>query len=264
MKALALDFDGVICDSGREVFITALRTYAALCPRSRWHDKLKDIIAAGGPTRFAFHSDPDYQAFVQLQPLGNRAEDFGVALKICEHEIGISDQKSYYAYFKSQDADWLRRFHRRFYSERLAFRNESEATWLTLHQAYDEFVDLLRRHAGTTVLAIVTAKDKDSVRRLLNHMGIAALFPAERTFDKETGRHKTTHLRVFSERAALPLTAITFVDDKVNHLQGVAPLGVRCVLAGWGYNTSREWQIAADEQFPVATLETAEEILFNY
>ena len=85
---------------------------------------------------------------------------------------------------------------------------------------------------------------------------------AERTFDKETGRHKTTHLRVFSERAALPLTAITFVDDKVNHLQGVAPLGVRCVLAGWGYNTPREWQIAAGEHFPVATLETAEEILF--
>jgi phosphoglycolate phosphatase-like HAD superfamily hydrolase len=262
MRALALDFDGVICDSGREVFITALRTDVAIDPRSRWQEKLHGIADAGGATGFDFNTDIDYQAFVQLQPLGNRAEDFGVALKICAAGLRVADQQQYYDYFKSQDAGWLRRFHQTFYNERHAFRRENEGDWLALHRAYEGFIDLLRRHADATSLAIVTAKDKNSVRRLLDHMGIGGLFPLERTFDKDTGRHKTSHLRAYSEQTALPLEAITFVDDKVNHLQGVAPLGVRCVLAGWGYNSTREWRIAERENFPVATLETAEEILF--
>ncbi|MFH1983256.1 MAG: HAD family hydrolase [Pseudomonadota bacterium] len=263
MKALALDFDGVICDSGREVYVTALRAFTALHPRSRWRHKLSAIAEKGGAGAFDFLSDPEYQEFTQLQPLGNRAEDFGVALKICEEGADIGDQESYYAYFKAQEAGWLRRYHRSFYFERNALKKTNQNAWLALHRAYDEFVDLLRRHAGSIILAIVTAKDRDSVRRLLNHMGIGDLFPTGCILDKETGRHKTAHLRALSERTGLPLEAITFVDDKVNHLQGVAPLGVRCVLAGWGYNSSREWRIAEAEQFPVATLETAEQILFN-
>lgn len=263
MRALALDFDGVICDSGREVFITALRSFTALCPESVWGDKLAQIDAAGGAAAFDFHADPHFREFNRIQPLGNRAEDFGVALKICEARMPISDQENYYAYFKAQDPGWLRAYHRVFYAERSAFRKRDEATWLALHNAYDAFIDLLRRYAGRVTLAIVTAKDRDSVQRLLDHMGVSGLFSEERILDKETGRHKTAHLRALSERTALPLTAITFVDDKVNHLQGVAPLGVRCVLAGWGYNTSREWRIAESEQFPVATLETAEDVLFR-
>lgn len=263
MKALALDFDGVICDSGREVYVTALRAFTALHPRSRWRHKLSAIAETGGAGAFDFLADPEYQEFTVLQPLGNRAEDFGVALKICEEGADICDQESYYAYFKTQEAGWLRKFHRSFYIERNALKKSNESAWLALHRAYDDFVDLLRRHAATTSLAIVTAKDKDSVRRLLKHMGIGDLFPSGSILDKETGRHKTTHLRALSERSGLALGDITFVDDKVNHLQGVAPLGVRCVLAGWGYNSAREWRIAEAEQFPVATLETAERIIFN-
>ena len=37
---------------------------------------------------------------------------------------------------------------------------------------------------------------------------------------------------------------LTFVDDKLNHLETVAPLGVRCVLAAWGYNGERERRAA--------------------
>ena len=43
----------------------------------------------------------------------------------------------------------------------------------------------------------------------------------------------------------MPFPAITFVDDKLRHLDAVAPLGVRCVLAAWGYNGERE-RIAAE------------------
>jgi hypothetical protein len=53
-----------------------------------------------------------------------------------------------------------------------------------------------------------------------------------------------------------------FVDDKLNHLERAATLGVRPVLAAWGYNSSREHRLARDRGFAVATLANAEEILF--
>jgi hypothetical protein len=56
---------------------------------------------------------------------------------------------------------------------------------------------------------------------------------------------------------------ITFVDDKVNHLLRVAELGVRPVLAGWGFNTPREHGLARERGFEVADLSTADEVLFR-
>jgi len=57
--------------------------------------------------------------------------------------------------------------------------------------------------------------------------------------------------------------AITFVDDKVNHLQRAAGLGVRPVLAGWGFNTVREHSLASSLGFEIAHLSTAEATLFK-
>jgi len=58
-------------------------------------------------------------------------------------------------------------------------------------------------------------------------------------------------------------SAITFVDDKVNHLQRAAGLGVRPVLAGWGFNTVREHSLASSLGFEIAHLSTAEATLFK-
>ena len=56
---------------------------------------------------------------------------------------------------------------------------------------------------------------------------------------------------------------ITFVDDKVNHLVTVAELGVRPVLAGWGFNTPREHELARHLGFPVANFVDAEAVLYG-
>jgi phosphoglycolate phosphatase-like HAD superfamily hydrolase len=119
---------------------------------------------------------------------------------------------------------------------------------------YPEMVAALRRAHGVE-LAIATAKDRASVEALLALYGIDDLFPAERLLDKESGVGKQAHLGVLRERLGIPFQRITFVDDKVNHLDAVAPLGVRCVLAGWGYNGPREEQLARSRGYPVAALD---------
>ena len=47
---------------------------------------------------------------------------------------------------------------------------------------------------------------------------------------------------------------MSFVDDKVNHLDAVSPLGVRCFLAGWGYNGPREHRLARERGYGICSL----------
>ena len=54
-----------------------------------------------------------------------------------------------------------------------------------------------------------------------------------------------------------------FIDDKVNHLDAVAELGVRCGLAAWGYNGAREAQLAHSRGYLVCSLEEIEAQLFG-
>jgi phosphoglycolate phosphatase-like HAD superfamily hydrolase len=262
VTVLALDFDGVIFDSSREVFLNGLRTWIALVPESELvaSHPLREPDAV--PSRHDFAGDPLYRAFAHLTPLGNRAEDFGVAFKIIERQLEVEDQQAYDEVRDACEPSWLEAFHQRFYAERSLLRERSLDDWITLQQPYRPFVDLLGRRAADATLAIVTAKDGTSVRLLLDAHDLGHLFPRELVLDKDTGVHKTAHLDALSELLGREYSEITFVDDKVNHLERVAGLGVRPVLACWGHNTAREHELAHRLGFAAATLETAEAVLF--
>jgi phosphoglycolate phosphatase-like HAD superfamily hydrolase len=246
MKALVLDFDGVIADSARESFAVAVATYRQMRPGS-------------GLTR----EEGTYKTFVDLMPLGNRAEDYGVILAAIESKTALPDQAAYDAFRASEDPDWLRRYHRRFYAIRAAMARKDPAGWRALMPPYPAFVDLLKRRAGEVSYALATAKDRGSVESLLREYGIAELFLPERIMDKEAGTWKAAHLEALHARLGVDWREITFVDDKVNHLDAVSPLGVRCALAAWGYNGPREWALAGERGYVVCTLEDAESRLFG-
>lgn len=248
MRVLALDFDGVISDSARESFAVALRTLGRLGGRP-------------GPER---EQDADlYAAFLEIMPLGNRAEDYAVALRAIEQGRRLPDQAAYDV-FKAEipDAD-LRAFHEAFYRVREAWARADPEGWLGLMRPYPGIAALLRRHAGDAWLAIATSKDRASVRRLLVSYGIADLFPEAHVLDKESGPRKRAHLSALIRSRAVPPDQVTFVDDKVNHLDDVAPLGVRCVLAAWGYNGDRERREAERAGHRVCGLDEVEAALFG-
>jgi phosphoglycolate phosphatase-like HAD superfamily hydrolase len=263
MHVLALDFDGVLCDSSREVFVVAVDTYAVLRADSA---TLEDLVplredAVGGGNAFRAHEI--YRRFRDLLPLGNRAEDFGVSLRAIEDGVAITDQEDYDAFYREIGREWMDDFQHRFYECRSSLREADMSTWLKLHLPFPGFSETLRGHRDQTVPAVATAKDARSVRLLLDELGFGNMFDAELILDKETGVEKTHHLRVLHERVGADFRDITFVDDKVNHLVRVAELGVRPVLAGWGFNTDRENALAHDLGFEVADLDTADEVLFK-
>ena len=267
MHILALDFDGVISDSAPEAFIVALRTYVglggdaepALAPDL-------EALEAAGLERPVVAASPLYAGFVDFMPLGNRAEDFGVVLAALERGHALRDQRDYDEHKRALEAarpGFSEAFHERFYRERDRFAERDPRGWLALMGPYREFVALLRRRAQDRVLAIATAKDRPSVERLLGHYGIEDLFPQEKVLDKETGSSKRAHLSELASRLGAPCEAISFVDDKVNHLEDVSSLGVRPVLAAWGYNGPREQERARACGFEVCSLEAAERVLFD-
>jgi len=247
VKALVLDFDGVIAQSAPESYRIALRAYLQLNPESSLTRR---------------ESEELYRGFVELMPLGNRAEDFGVALRALESGAKITDQETYDAFYNSQDATWRDEFHGLFYQLRAAFAASDPVGWRALLPPYGTFLEVLRRHAGEVPLAIASAKDRASVHALLESYGVEDLFPPELILDKETGIHKTSHLEHLHHLLGFAYPGFTFVDDKVNHLDAVSRLGVRCALAAWGYNGRRERALARTHGHLVCRLDDVERLLF--
>jgi len=260
MPMLALDFDGVVSDSAPESFLVALRTWRALHPDSRLGEEL--LGAGGAPDRATIRSDALFRAFLDAMPLGNRAEDYGVVLACLDAATPLPHQSAYDAAKGALPDDFLHAFHERFYRERHDLAAADPEAWGALMGPFDFLLPILRERAGDTLLAIATAKDRPSVDALLARYGLVDLFPPERVADKEVGVSKRAHLSLLAERFEVPPAELTFVDDKVNHLEDVASLGVRCVLAGWGYNAEREWSRARAQGFAVARREDAESVLF--
>jgi phosphoglycolate phosphatase-like HAD superfamily hydrolase len=248
MKLLVLDFDGVISDSGREAFVVARRTYLEMLPGSSLQGREDGTLYAG---------------FVEVMPLGNRAEDFAVALAAIEAGVALPDQAAYDSYYATQDPRWLRAFHERFYQVRTAFSRSDPAGWLALLRPYPSFLALLRRRVDACRYAIATAKDRRSVRVLLREYAVADLFPEDLVLDKEAGVTKVAHHEHLARHCGVAYADMTFVDDKVNHLDAVAPLGVRCALSAWGYNGPREHHLARARGHRVCHLDDVEAQLFG-
>jgi phosphoglycolate phosphatase-like HAD superfamily hydrolase len=263
MKVLALDFDGVICDSLREVFATALATYESMEPESPVLKRIRSRNGTGRWHEVDLMDDPVMVSFESMMPLGNRAEDFGVSLKAVDSYLELTDQRAYDTFYGTIGADWLEAFHRTFYDERDKARAFDTHGWLELHASYPPFLEILRRRSRDARIALATAKDRRSAVMLLDHLGIGDLFSPELVLDKEIGVSKTAHLTALRDRLDVSFEDITFVDDKLNHLETVAPLGVRPVLAGWGFNTPREHDLAAEKDISVANIGDVEEVLYG-
>jgi len=263
MRLLALDFDGVISDSAPEAFVVASRTFAALRPESALTPRLAPCLGEAAPTLEAVSADPLYAPFIEHMPLGNRAEDYAAVLCAVESETPLPDQAAYDAHRSRLPARFLHEFHRRFYRLRAALAEADPVGWRRLMAAYPGVLELLHRQSGRVLLAIATSKDRRSVRALLRIYGVDALFPEARVLDKETGADKSAHLAELREALGVDYPEMTFVDDKVNHLDAVAPTGARCALATWGYNGPREARLARERSYLVCDLEHLEEQLFG-
>jgi phosphoglycolate phosphatase-like HAD superfamily hydrolase len=261
-RLLALDFDGVISNSAPEAFVVGLRCYVAMRAETRLGPLARRIEGATAPEPAVIGSHELYAWFLNLMPLGNRAEDYGVVFAAADAERELADQGAYDAFRAEIDPQWLRAYHKRFYELRAGLAAADPEGWLRLMSPYTRFLEVLRRRAADVLLCIATAKDRGSVQKLLRAYGIDDLFSEDRVLDKETGVRKSAHLEHLRRQFGLNYRDMTFIDDKVNHLDDVCGLGVRCALATWGFNGFREAARARAAGHLACTLDDVEEQIF--
>jgi phosphoglycolate phosphatase-like HAD superfamily hydrolase len=250
---LVLDFDGVISDSAPETFVVAVRAYAALWPESAIADASRALGSDAELTREGVRMQSLYTSFLDHMPLGSRAREFAAILAVLGRGEELHDQAACDRELEATPEDRLGAYDERFYRVRAELREAHPEVWHGLMGPYPEFLEVLRRLHGRYPLAIATSKDGATVRILLEDYGIADLFAGRPLLDKDAGDTKRAHLEHLHETSGLAYTGMTFVDDKVSHLDAVASLGVSCVLARWGYNGPRERVVAASRGYPVCT-----------
>jgi len=225
-KLLALDFDGVICDTVHEG-----------C-RSAWQ-VCRDIVKLNGdvpPPELA-------AAFVRLRPVLEHGWEFPVlVLAILE---GIPESTMFEAFQTTVRQRILEAHH--LASKELAARFDAARDraiarslddWLADQALYPGMAERLRAILkGGTEVYVITTKEGRFAHKLLEIHGVT--LPISQVWGKEQARPKHELLRVLSQQQGLAYRDLWFVEDRLKTLQAVKQRvdlrEVGLFFATWGY-----------------------------
>jgi phosphoglycolate phosphatase-like HAD superfamily hydrolase len=246
-QILALDFDGVICNSVYEGLQSAWRVY-----REIWggtDDSPSPEVTA---------------AYVRLRPALEIGWEFPVVLRAILE--GIPEE----TLLREFQTTWRLRIleeHRlnpadlaaRFDATRDAWIKSDLASWLGCQHLYPGVAERLTALLKSkTQVFVITTKESRYARLIMERNGVA--FPADRVWGKERAHPKADLLGVLRQECRVDYADIWFVEDRLKTLRSVqqrADLGaVGLFLATWGYTTPAErTEVATDPRITPLTLE---------
>ncbi len=241
LRVLALDFDGVIWDSAGECFEIGWRVYQGLTGQ--------DLSGAQNRARF-----------VAARPLARTGHDFFLILRLM-HTRPELDLPGFplaeFVKLRSELADEAAVFNRDFYALRAKYREQSFEQWASWQGPYPEMLGLLDRwEARFRGTALATTKDAASAHALLQSVGRD--WPV---FGKEFSVDKDRQIAGIARQFDVSVGEVLFVDDLLENLHQVAPLGTRTAMAAWGYNTEQSREEARLLGFRVVDVEGLETML---
>ncbi len=221
-QVLALDFDGVICDSLHECVLVSWNSHFGYAVADFGSDGLTRIPqdyldrfrASRGYARCLGHF---------LLPLLGGPEVFG-------------SQAEFDAAFRGLPERLVARFVERAERYRSAVRRHRRRAWLQLHTLYPGVLDVVSHHQPY----VVTARDRESVVELLAAGGVS--FDPCRVYGKQVDKRRA--LADIVDREGIPTRALWFVDDNLPTVIAAGRAGVSARWARWGF--------AAPEHGPLA------------
>ena len=231
MDVLALDFDGVLCDSAAELGVSAWRAGAGLWPE--WQET---------PEPPAAHLD----RFARLRPLLETGYQAILLLRLLDHGL---DEATITREFPERCAQLLSgipggqpELVRRFGAARDRWIAADLPDWLSRHRFYPGVMAALARCGPARPVFILTTKQESFVAALFAASGVR-LAP-ERLFGLDRGKPKEAVLAEILRDPAFGAATVHFVEDRLETLQRIAGApglaAVRLCLADWGYNTLPE------------------------
>lgn len=225
-KLLALDFDGVICNTVHEGCRSAWQVCREVVPR----------LGDAPPAEFA-------SMFVRLRPVLEHGWEFPLLmLAILE---GVPEATIWESFQTTCRQRLLEKFHMT--PKRLAARFDAARDgairgnldeWLAGQALYPGMAARLGNILQSKILVyVITTKEARFAHKLLETHGVAV--PTDRIWGKERARPKAELLRVLAATHEIPFRDIWFVEDRlqtIRAVQGEADLAaVGLFLALWGY-----------------------------
>ena len=232
---VALDFDGVLCDSAGETALSAWRAGTTYWPE--WRTLAPDAVLIEGFLRLRPYLETGYQAIVMMRLLADGVQEADIAANLdeycrrCIDDLG-TDRQAMIACFGAARDSWL---------------NEDTDAWLASHRFYPGTLAALRQAAEHCDIVILTTKQERFVQALLGAQGVT--LPHDRVYGLDRGAKKTVILKDLLTRDAA--REVHFVEDRAATLRGVVATpaleSVRLYYASWGYGTSDDLAWAAAE-----------------
>jgi phosphoglycolate phosphatase-like HAD superfamily hydrolase len=212
---LCLDFDGVLCHSVDECFVTAYSSYYDC--EIRLPDQAPSAL---------------YRYFLDYRYLVGAAENFYLLFHAFERNLKNLDELGL-AQLRNAAEPALDKFGKTFFERREQQKATGFAQWLALHRIYRESMAVLR--PDFPGFYVVTTKDRKSVEQIAAHHGYADKMIG--IYSKEISSDKLALFRqLFRDTGIDPARkTVCFVDDSRDHLERVRSLGLDCRLAVWGY-----------------------------
>lgn len=235
MKAVFLDFDGVLFDTVKEAYAVSMIT-ASKC------NSLADVD---------FQSS-HYALFAKYRYLISPAWNYYYLLQALEqdsHDI----ESSYIKMLNLASESEFKKFEKEFFETRATLRKQDYETWLRLNVPFP-FLSKINKyiHQNPDIWYIVTTKDRGTVENLLDLENI--FIKKEQIFDKDN------YASLQSKRAIIEdimqnkqISKGFFIDDSRKHLLDCKSLdNLVLVQPNWGYNLPED---------PTKTLNKVLEIL---
>ena len=219
---LVLDFDGVICDSVEECFVSSWEA------RFRLHGGEDPVPPppAGG-----------LAAFARMRPFVRNGEDFLVILEAVGRGIAVGSQAAFDALAEEIGPLVLADFKARFYDARERLLAEERGRWLRMNRVYPHARAALLAAAGAGLaLRILSTKRPPYIIEILSANGVA--FPPQHVC--HTTGPKVPVVRELL--AASGCARAVFIDDQVDYLAGLDDPRIEGRLAAWGY-VRPEWLV---------------------
>ena len=212
---LALDFDGVICNSIDECLITSYNAF--------YESEINNVSDIPDDIKSFFYT---YRHYVRP------AREYYLIHKAFQKKLTNFDLKIFNQ-LQNKYRHESRLFEPRFYKMR-SFLKQDKEHWISLHRIYDHVREFFWSYENE--FFIVTTKDKDSVEILSEHFGfrkkIKDIFSKEISTDK-----RRLFKNLFSKYDQyLVNNKLAFVDDNEFHLAQVQDFPLELYFAAWGYS----------------------------
>ena len=249
-NVIALDFDGVICDSAAECVVSA---YGAYCQ------------AKGDDFDPMASSVPDYfrDGFYRMRPLIRDGRDYVMILYLLDLKVPVADQEDFDREMERRQQDLFRLFgvdsgpglEAAFQKYRAGFRGRDEAGWMGRNRLYPGMIKALGERKGDfRDVFVTTSKPSTVAKGILEHKGFVLLEGHILGKDRVgSSPDKNVHMKLVSDAKNVSYADIHFIDDQVAHLESARSLGVSCYLAAYGYTTEK--QINRAKELGMAVLE---------